>query len=130
MTAPHPTANVEVVRRAFALFNDRDAEGLVGLMDAGGELYPYAIDDRRGDGYRGHDGLRQYVADVNGIFEEFAVEIDEVRDIGDGTVLAEGHIRGRARAGSSIDMATSWLWTVGPDGLITRMQAHPAGRPT
>jgi ketosteroid isomerase-like protein len=121
------TANEELVRRAFERFSARDADGLIELMDPAGEVFPYAIDERRHDGYRGHDGLRQYIADVGQMFEEFSVRIDEIRDIGDGVVLAEGRIQGRARDGSDIDMAAAWLWTVS-DGLVTRMQAHPASK--
>jgi ketosteroid isomerase-like protein len=119
------TADEQVVRRAFQRFGARDAEGLVALMHADGEIYPYAIDERRGEGYRGHDGVRRYVADVTGIFESFNVDIDELRDVGDGVVLADGRIRGKTLDGMEIDMAAAWLWTV-REGRVARMEAHPA----
>ena len=115
----------ELVRLAFERFNARDAEGLVALMHPDGELYPYAIDERRHDGYRGHDGLRAYIADVDATFAEFEVRIDDYRDVGDGVVLADGRIVGRTRDGGEIDMAAAWLWTC-RDGALLRMQAHPA----
>jgi ketosteroid isomerase-like protein len=113
-----------LVRRTFELFNARDAEGIVALMDPEGQLFPYAIDERRPDGYRGHDGLRRYVADVGSLFKEFTVRIDEVRDVGDGNVLAEGRLQGRTADDLPVDMAVAWLWTV-RDGKLLRMQAHP-----
>jgi ketosteroid isomerase-like protein len=127
-TAPLP--NEQLVRLAFERFNARDADGLIAIMDPDGELFPYAIDERRHDGYKGHDGLRQYIADVSALFEVFRVEIEDYRDVGDGVVLADGRIIGQTRDGSDIDMAAAWLWTVG-DGKVLRMQAHPArsGRP-
>lgn len=128
MTGQDDTANAALVRRAFALFNARDAEGLVALMAPDGELYPYAIDERRPDGYHGHDGLREYVSDVGQMFESFAVDIDDVRDVGDGVVFAGGRLRGQTVDGIPVDMGVSWLWTVA-DGLVTRMQAHPATPP-
>lgn len=128
MTGQGPTANEELVRRTFELFNARDAERIVALMDPDGELFPYAVEERRHGGYQGHDGLRRYVADVEAMFEEFRVDIAEVRDVGDGVVLAEGRIAGRTRDGRRMDMAAAWLWTV-VDGRLTRMQAHPAGPP-
>jgi ketosteroid isomerase-like protein len=115
---------VALVRRAYELFNARDAEGIVALMDADGELYPYAIAEHRGDGYRGHAGLRRYVADVERQFEAFAVEIDEIRQVADDVVLAGGRLRGRTHSGMDVDMAAAWLWTV-RDGRLARMQAHP-----
>jgi ketosteroid isomerase-like protein len=120
------TADAALVRRTYELFNERDAEGIVALMDPAGELYPYAIEESRGAGYRGHDGLRSYVADIGRTFESFRVDIAEVRDVGDGVVLAQGRIRGRTADGIDMDMAAAWLWTV-HDGRLTRMQAHPTG---
>jgi ketosteroid isomerase-like protein len=125
MTDAAAANDADVVRIAFERFNARDAEGLVALMEPDGEIFPYAIDERRQDGYKGHDGVRQYVADVNALFAEFSVEITDYRDLGDGDVLADGRLRGRTRDGSAIDMAASWLWTL-RDGRVVRMQAHPA----
>ncbi len=122
---PTSPSNVDLVRRTYELFNARDADAIVELMDPGGELYPYAIDEHRHDGYRGHEGLRAYVADVDRLFASFHVDIEEIRDAGDDVVLASGRIRGRTRDGVEVDMAAAWLWTVA-DGRVTRMQAHPA----
>lgn len=122
---PAPSPNADLVRRAFERFAARDADALVELMDPEGAIYPYAIDERRHDGYRGHEGLRRYVADVDAMFESFDVHIDEIRDVGDDVVLADGRLHGTARDGTPIDMATSWLWTI-RDGRVLRMQAHPA----
>ena len=122
------TDDTELVRLAFERFSARDADGLAELMDPEGELYPYAIDERRHDGYKGHEGLRSYIDDVNRLFDEFRVEISEYRDVGDGVVLAEGRIIGVTRDSIDIDMAASWLWTI-QDGKVMRMQAHPATPP-
>lgn len=110
--------------RAFELFNARDADALIQMMDPDGEFHPFAIEGRRPTGYQGHDGLRQYVHDVDALFETFAVEVTTVRDLGGGIVLSDGHIRGLTRDGQDIDMAASWLWTC-RDGKVVHMQAHP-----
>ncbi|MEA2493985.1 MAG: SnoaL-like domain [Thermoleophilaceae bacterium] len=125
MSESSGTDTVELVRLAFERFNARDADGLAALMAPDGELYPYAIDERRRDGYKGHDGLRTYIDDVGRLFAEFHVDISEYKDVGDGVVLAEGRIVGATHDRTDIDMAASWLWTV-RDGKVTRMQAHPA----
>jgi ketosteroid isomerase-like protein len=117
--------NVELVRRTYELFNARDPEGIVALMDPDGELFPYAIDERRAEGYRGHEGLRQYVADVERLFDTFHVDIEDIRDAGDDVVVASGRLRGETHSGVTVDMAAAWLWTV-RDGRLARMQAHPA----
>lgn len=125
MSGDAVTDDAALVRRAFERFNARDADGLAELMAPDGELFPYAIDERRHDGYRGHDGLRAYIEDVDRLFAEFRVEISDYRDVGDGVVLAEGRIIGTTQDRIAIDMAASWLWTV-RDGKVVRMQAHPA----
>jgi len=118
--------SIALVRRAFDLFNNtRDADALAALMDPEGELFPLAIDERRGSGYHGHDGLRQYLRDVEALFESFAVDIEELRAVDDDVVFARGYLRGRTRGGRAVDMATSWLWT-GRDGVVVRMEAHPS----
>jgi ketosteroid isomerase-like protein len=117
--------NLAVVRRAFQLFNSRDAEALIALMDPEGELFPLAVDERRGTGYRGHDGLRQYLRDLDALFASFAVDIDELRKVDDDVVFARGRLRGEMRTGRKLDMATSWLWTL-RDGVLLRMEAHPS----
>jgi ketosteroid isomerase-like protein len=125
MSGDPATDNAELVRLAFERFNARDAEGLAALMAEDGQLYPYAIDERRHDGYSGLEGLRAYIGDVDRLFEQFRVDISDYRDVGDGVVLAEGRIVGVTRDHMDIDMAASWLWTI-RDGKVTRMQAHPA----
>jgi ketosteroid isomerase-like protein len=116
--------NAELVRRAFALFGERDADGLVAICDPSGDLFPYAIDERRSGGYHGHEGVREYVADVERVFEEFAVDIVEVEEVSDDTVYARGRIRGRTRDGVEVDTPAAWLWMV-RDGKLVRMQANP-----
>ena len=117
--------NADLVRRTLEFFNARDAEGIVALMDPDGELYPYAIDESRGEGYHGHDGLRKYVADVDGLFASFEVEVTEVKDVTEDTVVARGKLHGVLKSGDPLEMDVGWLWTV-RDGKLTRMQAHPA----
>lgn len=124
MSEGHVTDDVALVRTAFERFNARDADGLAELMDPGGELFPYAIDERRHDGYQGHEGLRAYMADVDRLFEAFQVEIDEYRDVGDGVVMSSGRLVGTTRDGIAVETAVAWLWTC-RDGKVVRMQAHP-----
>ncbi len=78
--------NVELTRRAFQAFNDRDLDAvLVGLHDEV-EAFPRlaAVEG----GYRGHDGVRRYWAQLLRTFPDFQVEILEVRDLGDFMVVA------------------------------------------
>ena len=54
--------------------------------------------------YRGHDGLREFVADNAENFEEFRVVVEEVIDRGDQViVVSDVHIRGK---GSGVKVTT------------------------
>jgi ketosteroid isomerase-like protein len=118
------TPNVALVREAYAAFNARDADRLCELMSPEGELYPYAIAESRAKGYHGHDGLRQYISDVQALFADFVVEIDHYSDAAEDVVYVRGHLRGHTKDDQPVDLPVGWLWTI-RDGLLLRMQADP-----
>jgi ketosteroid isomerase-like protein len=49
--------------------------------------------------YHGHDGIRAFFADTVEMFDRFQVEYSEVKDLGDGRVLAIGTMRARVKRG-------------------------------
>jgi ketosteroid isomerase-like protein len=118
------TPNVALVREAYKAFNARDADRLCELMSEEGELYPYAIQETRSKGYHGHEGLRQYIADVQAMFEDFRVDIDHYSEAAADVVYVRGHLHGRTKDDRNVDLPVGWLWTV-RDGLVHRMQADP-----
>ncbi len=63
--------------------------------------------------FRGHDGVREMISDLNEAFGEFQIEISEVRDLGD-RLVAIGHIRARGK-GSGVETET-------PFALITEIK--------
>jgi ketosteroid isomerase-like protein len=92
--------DLELVERLFELFNRRD-ESLVALFsDEQAELHPAGAD--AGTVYRGHDGIRAYLADLWDIWEESTVEQKAVAPVGDRLLIEyTTHARGR---GSGIDV--------------------------
>jgi ketosteroid isomerase-like protein len=72
--------------------------------------------------YHGHEGLRQWWANVDATFEELEARVEEVRDLGD-AVLALGHLRARFRSGVTLDTAIGWL-TRYRDGLAVWGRAY------
>jgi ketosteroid isomerase-like protein len=47
--------------------------------------------------FRGHDGVREMLRDLNEAFDEIHIEISEIRDLGDGLVaIGRTHVRGKA----------------------------------
>jgi SnoaL-like domain len=70
---------MEAIARDFIdAFNRRDAEGLVALCDPEVSFHPTPLAGTHG-GYRGHDGLRQWVADLDTSGLDHRVRVREVR---------------------------------------------------
>jgi hypothetical protein len=62
-----------------------------------------------GGGYRGRDGIEQYLVDIGEAWEEYRVLAKEFRDLGDRVVML-GRIEGRGRG--------SRAWIDSPTGTI------------
>jgi ketosteroid isomerase-like protein len=102
-------ANVELARRAFEAFAQRDLSGVLDVMDEDVEFLPVTANLTTGGvPYRGHDGLGRYLDDVERVWDELRVYPSEYRDLGD-SVVALGRMRGRG-GGMIIDRPTGWLW--------------------
>jgi len=70
----------------------------------------------------GHEGVRRFFADNADSFEVFRIAIEEMRDLGDGRVLAIGtiHIRGNG-GGVETDIPTAGITTF-RDGKLSRWE--------
>ena len=67
--------NADIVRRAFEAFSRRDLSALLAISDPEVEFMPAtARVAGRGEPYRGHDGLRTYLADVARVWQELRSE--------------------------------------------------------
>jgi ketosteroid isomerase-like protein len=87
------------VRRSFEAFNARDVDGLVGLSTPDCEFLPFRA-QLEGIVYRGHEGIRQFVTDMNDDWEEFQIDPVEFHDRGEQVaVIAQVRALG---AGSSV----------------------------
>jgi len=118
--------NVELVREGFARWNDGDRDFLFNSAAPDIELLS-RFGSLTGEPYRGHEGVREWLADIEQSFERFELWLDDVRDLGE-DVLAIGGINMRAR-GSGLDMNQPMGWVVEfRDGRVARMRffATPA----
>ena len=60
--------NVEIVRRLLDAFNRNDVRGVIAEFDAACELdEPPEMPDRPAQGFRGHDGIREWMANLREI---------------------------------------------------------------
>jgi ketosteroid isomerase-like protein len=92
--------NVEVVRRSLEAFNARNVDELVGLTDPDGEWLPFRA-QLEGIVYRRHEGVRQYVRDIDEDWEAFRIDPLEFHDSGE-RVAVIGRVTALGR-GSTVD---------------------------
>ena len=115
--------NVEVVREGFARWNEGDYDFLFSFAAPDVELFSRFGSLTGDDPYRGYEGVREWLADIQQSFERFDLWLDEVRDLGD-DVLAIGGINMRAR-GSGLDMKEPMGWVLEfRDGRVARMRFY------
>jgi len=73
--------------------------------------------------YRGHEGIRQFIRDVDEALSQLQVEPLEIRDLGE-QIVASGCLRARGRAsGAEIESPISWLVEF-KDGRVIRMRDY------
>jgi ketosteroid isomerase-like protein len=121
------TDEAAVVRAIYDAFARRDVEAVIALTS------PDCVLDFRGTGrvtgrtepYRGHDGVREYFADVARVWEELVLHPDDLRVI-PGAVIVIGHITGRHH-GVDEHRASMWTWHVA-DGRATSVNVSELGR--
>ena len=89
--------SIEIVRAAIEAWNRGDIDAWISAWDERAEFHPLCA-QLEGDVYRGHDGLRRFVAEMAEEWEEVRFEVDEIRGAGE-QVVALG--RGRARGQTS-----------------------------
>ena len=112
---------VELARRAFQAFNDRDLDTVLDGLHEDVEAFPRlaAVEG----GYRGHDGIRRWWAQLLDAFPDFHVEIVEVRDLGEFMVLAL-RLRGRGAESSTPVDAAVWHVNQFRDGKVIRWRVY------
>jgi ketosteroid isomerase-like protein len=99
--------NVELNYRSHDAFNQRDLESFLALHDPEVEFTPY---ERAVEGlgpYRGHEGIRKWWGEALESLPDLRVELDEVRDLGDMT-LVRGRLRGQGAQSGAPFERTYW----------------------
>ena len=102
------TESVELVSRAFSAFNRRDEAELLSLCHPDIEWIPMRS-SAQGLVYRGHDGVREALADVGSEFEELRNDPRRWIDLGERVVVAGRLVAKERRGGLRIDVPGAWL---------------------
>ena len=101
--------NVDLFRKGMDAFLLGDIEPLLETSHPEIEWYPFSAQVEGDVAYQGHEGVRQWWANLTATFEEFEAGIDEVRDQGE-VVLALGNLRARFRSGITLDTEVGWVF--------------------
>ena len=89
-----------------------DGEALVAVCAPDVEFEP-SMAGMEVDVYRGHAGMRRWMADLRAVWDEFSGVADEFTAIGTDRVLVRLTVHGRARqSGIQLEQRFWHLWTV------------------
>lgn len=110
----------ELVERLFDAFNRRLAGEIEALCDDSMEFFPVGTAEAVGRTapYVGPSGLRDYLADVERVWEELQITPKVVQRNGD-SLLVRGRVYVRSREFGIRDMPVAWIWDVA-DGRFVR----------
>ncbi|RKQ86361.1 ketosteroid isomerase-like protein [Solirubrobacter pauli] len=120
------TEEIETVRALYDAFERRDVDAMLAAISDDCELFleGTARLAGRSEPYRGHAGLREYLADVERLWEELVLHATDYRAV-PGSVIVMGHITGR-REGLDVRRASVWTWKV-TAGRATSVKAADLG---
>jgi len=108
--------DTEVVRKWFEAHARGDMQAVLELTHPEIEVRPALVGGLEGRVYRGRDGLREFLDDVDAIWTDFRIEVRELRDAGD-AVIVLGHTWAEGRGGIVVDDPGGWLLGMS-DGMI------------
>ena len=113
------TEDLDVVRAIYAAFAARDLEGALDFIAPDCEIHLEATSRAvgRSEPYRGHDGLREYFADVERGWNELELHADDYRTV-PGSVVVMGHVT--AHDGTqAIRRRVLWTWKLRDGRALT-----------
>jgi ketosteroid isomerase-like protein len=111
--------NVEIVRQLAVAVSRGDLPEVLELTDPQVEWRPAIAPLGQ---YRGHDGIRQYLSDLDEAFETFRINVVDLLGVGD-LVMALGRIHYCGK-GSGVETQASLGWVFKlRDGKVLRIRA-------
>jgi ketosteroid isomerase-like protein len=117
--------NVEAFRKGMEAYNRRDIDTFLEAFDPTVEIHPLtlAMFGQEATVYRGHEGIRQFVRDVDEVLPQIKVELLEIRDLGE-RIVAHGRLHARGRA-SRVKVESPISWVVEfRDDRVVRMRDY------
>ena len=101
--------NVELALKMVEAINARDEAALVGMTSPDVEWHSFFAQLGEGGLYRGHEGIRQWLRDIDDAWEVVLARIDDTVGVGD-VVLLIGRLEYRGReSGAGAEEAAGWI---------------------
>jgi ketosteroid isomerase-like protein len=115
--------NVEICKRAFAVFERLDVEAGLEYVDPEIVFQSAIVSGAEGNTFRGYDGLRRWAAESEAAFEELRTVPEEFRDLGD-NVLVLGRVFARGRESRvPVQSPAAFLCTL-RDGRLVHVRGY------
>jgi ketosteroid isomerase-like protein len=120
------TQDIDIVRTIYAAFAARDVDAVIALAapDCELRLDGTARAIHRTEPYRGHDGVREYFADVERLWDELTLQADDIRTV-PGSVIVLGQVEGR-RDGATLRRRAMWTWRL-REGRVVSIRVSDLG---
>jgi ketosteroid isomerase-like protein len=113
----------DLIRDGVAAFNTGDIDRMLAPIHPEIEFEPLKA-VLEGSVYRGHAGFRQWLLDMAEDWEDFVIDVIEVRDLGGDRILVHARFHARARgSGVELDSPGAWLCEM-RDGRIRRLRFY------
>jgi ketosteroid isomerase-like protein len=109
---------VEQLKQTFAGWNSGSREIDYETIDPEVELHT-PLSSTQGGPYRGHDGFRDWIADIDEQFETWELRGEEWLPLEDDRLLVLGSIRAKGRgSGLELDQELAWLFTLRNEKMV------------
>jgi ketosteroid isomerase-like protein len=117
----------DTVTRLFEAFSERKLTDALALLHPEVVFQPMTAEiTRAGEPYRGHEGIRRYVADLEAQWEQLTLHPAQIRAAGQAVVVL-GLVSGSGHAGAFEDAPTTWMFKF-RDGLVIQAQIFSDAR--
>jgi ketosteroid isomerase-like protein len=104
------SANVELTREGSRAFNERDLDWLAANCVEDFVWHPAIATGVDGREYRGIEGLREFFAELQEVWDEFEIEPARLLELGPDHVLVFSHVRARGKAGVEFEQEMTGLY--------------------
>ena len=102
--------NVEVVYGLAAAVGRRDLAFFMDVTDPAVEWHASVAVIAEGGAYHGHEGVRQYLSDIEEAFERFDATVEQALTVGQ-VVVAVGQVSYRGKA-SGVEQTEPFGWVI------------------